>query len=190
MQDLNGRTAELWERFHAGLAAQFRALGARDGEVDDLVQETFLRIQRGLASLRAEERLAAWIRSVARNVWHDEARRPRGAALDAEPEPAAAGGRETVEQTVAGWLAGFVAELPEPYREALRLSELEGLTQAECAARLGLSVSGMKSRVQRGRALLRARLLACCELEFGARGGLVGWRKRGSDRCGREGCGP
>ena len=59
--------------------------------------------------------------------------------------------------------------LPEPYREALVLTELDGLTQADAATRLGLSTSGMKSRVQRGRGQLRDLLLGCCEIELDRR---------------------
>ena len=68
-------------------------------------------------------------------------------------------------------LRPFVAALPERYREAVRLSELDGLNHAAVAERLGLSVSGVKSRVQRGREQLRAMLHRCCEIALDARGG-------------------
>ena len=66
------------------------------------------------------------------------------------------------------------------------LTELEGVTQAEAAARLGLSVSGMKTRVQRGRSLLEDLLLDCCHVELDSRRGVVGYRsRRGACECGR-----
>jgi RNA polymerase sigma-70 factor, ECF subfamily len=49
------------------------------------------------------------------------------------------------------------------------LTELEGITQAAAAAQLGLSTSGMKSRVQRARAQLRELLVECCEIELDRR---------------------
>ncbi|MFT4626486.1 MAG: catechol 2,3-dioxygenase-like lactoylglutathione lyase family enzyme [Myxococcota bacterium] len=67
---------------------------------------------------------------------------------------------------VASWMPLMVAALPERYREAVRLSELEGLSQAEVATRLGLSPSGARTRVQRGRKRLLADLLACCPVRF------------------------
>ncbi len=57
--------------------------------------------------------------------------------------------------------------LPSPYREALTLTELEGLTQKEAAEMLGISLSGMKSRVQRGRQQLRQALEDCCHIALG-----------------------
>ena len=66
-----------------------------------------------------------------------------------------------------------MACLPSPYREAITLTELEGLTQAEAARMVGISVSGMKSRVQRGRARLREMFEACCEIALDGRGAVM-----------------
>jgi RNA polymerase sigma-70 factor (ECF subfamily) len=63
------------------------------------------------------------------------------------------------------------------------LTEIDGLTMRAAADALGLSVSGAKSRVQRGRALLRARLLRCCAVEVDARGRPFAFEGR-SHRCG------
>jgi RNA polymerase sigma-70 factor (ECF subfamily) len=92
------------------------------------------------------------------------------AAFDAD------GGEE-----LASYIALFVVMLPSPYREALTLTELEGLTQREAAERLGISVSGMKSRVQRGRLLLRELLEGCCDIALDARGHVMSYEPR--ERC-------
>ena len=67
----------------------------------------------------------------------------------------------------------LIAQLPDRYRDAVRMSELEGLSQQAVADRLHLSLSGAKSRVQRGRAKLRQILDACCSFEFDRRGNLL-----------------
>jgi RNA polymerase sigma-70 factor (ECF subfamily) len=59
--------------------------------------------------------------------------------------------------------------LPSQYREAVTLVELEGLTQNAAAKQLGLSVSGMKSRVQRGRRQLKRMLDECCLIRLDQR---------------------
>jgi RNA polymerase sigma-70 factor (ECF subfamily) len=64
----------------------------------------------------------------------------------------------------------FVAQLATPYREAVTLVELEGLTMREAADMVGISVSGMKSRVQRGREQLRKLFDDCCEIALDVRG--------------------
>lgn len=141
----------------------FQRRAAAD-QVDDLVQETFLRIHRNLDGLRDEDRLAPWVFRVCRSVLVDSSRRERPheelGELTVDPaEPEAT-------LLVASWLPFFVETLPETYREAVRLSELEGLSQAEVARRLELSPSGARSRVQRGRVLLREALEDCCRIAF------------------------
>jgi RNA polymerase sigma-70 factor (ECF subfamily) len=67
-------------------------------------------------------------------------------------------------EVVANWLPGFVASLEPEYAEAVRLVDLEGVSQKELAARLGLSASGARTRVQRGRKQLKEKLLECCHV--------------------------
>ena len=82
--------------------------------------------------------------------------------------------------------------LASPYREALTLTELQGMTQKSAAEMVGVSLSGMKSRVQRGREHLRALFEDCCEIALDVRGHVVGFEPRrapplGNARCA---CGP
>ena len=67
----------------------------------------------------------------------------------------------------------MIESLPEHYRQALMLSEIKGMTQKEVAVREGLSLSGAKARVQRGRAMLKKTLLACCDFEFDRKGNVI-----------------
>lgn len=76
----------------------------------------------------------------------------------------------------------FVAMLPSPYREALTLTELEGMTQKDAAFMLGISLPAMKSRVQRGREKLRETLEACCHIALDARGAVVSCEPRPDGR--------
>jgi len=176
-------TEALWERFSSDLRSWFRRRVADADAAEDLLGDTFLRLHQRGDTLQDQDRLAAWVQRVARNVLVDHRRRldpQSGEALDPADEPDA----EDVQATVAGWLRSYVSELPDTYREAVELHELEGLTHAEIAARTGLSVSGVKSRVQRGRERLRAALLQCCAFEFDRLGGLTAWTRRRGSSCG------
>jgi RNA polymerase sigma-70 factor, ECF subfamily len=171
----------------AGLEAQLRPFVARRipmSDVDDVLQNIFLRVQRGLVNLRDDERFGPWIYQLARSAIADHyrafARRPLAEhdAVDDTETPAAADDDNQVEQELATHVAPFVASLPSPYREALTLTELEGLTQKEAAEMLGVPLSTMKSRVQRGRERLREIFDACCEIALDARGHVVGCEPR------------
>ena len=80
----------------------------------------------------------------------------------------------------------MIERLPEPYREALLLSEMEGMTQSAVAERLGISTSGAKSRVQRGREQLKAMILQCCHVDLDRRGNVLEYRQREDCRCCQE----
>ena len=113
---------------------------------------------------------------------------PAGAAGDLEEradEPPGEPAARRCGDELAACLRPLIDRLPDGQREALMLTEFEGLTQAEAARRLGISVSGAKSRVQRGRAQLKTLLLDCCHVELDRRGGITEYRaRRGScERC-------
>jgi RNA polymerase sigma-70 factor, ECF subfamily len=145
-------------------------------DVDDVVQETFVRVYRGLATLTDGERFGAWVYRIAGSAIADSERLrarhpPAPAAPTEEPsEPAAAGPDDHLEAELSECIALFVARLPSPYREAVTLTELQGLTQKDAAVMLGVSLSGMKSRVQRGRERIRRMFEECCELSVDCRG--------------------
>ena len=81
----------------------------------------------------------------------------------------------------------MVERLPEPYREAMKLADFEGLSQQEVADRTGVSLSGAKSRVQRARRQLREMILDCCHVERDVRGNVVDYET--TERTPRYCCG-
>ena len=181
-------TEEVWRRNREGLKAFLRRRVRDEHLAEDLLQETFVRIHDGLEGLEDERRLGPWVLRIARRVLADHLRRasPEG-GLDPEAlteDADDAEGDANLNAEVEGWLRSMIGLLPEEFRDALVMTEIEGLTQREVAERLGLSLSGAKSRVQRARARLREVLLACCHLEFDRRGNVIGYRRRGT--C--EGC--
>jgi len=179
----------LWRESSARLRAWFeRHTNAADAE--DLVQETFIRVHERLDTLLDTASVRAWLGTIARNVLVDHRRRATRtaevSALDEPPQPEPDDGN--LDLTVAGWLEDHLRELEPADAEALRVVDLEGRTQKELAERAGLSLSGAKSRVQRARTRLRARLEDCCAFAFDARGGILAYEKRRRECCDDEGC--
>jgi RNA polymerase sigma-70 factor (ECF subfamily) len=113
---------------------------------DDLLQETFLRIHRGINQLGRANRLAAWVYRIARNVIHDHHRANRHEQSLAEIDPPDASEEsDELLRHADRWLGELIQQLPEHYRQAVVWAETEGLTQQEIAKHLGLSLSGAKS---------------------------------------------
>ena len=85
---------------------------------------------------------------------------------------------DEVRKEVASWIVPFIEKLPEKYRQAVLMSEVQGLPQKEIAEELGISLSGAKSRIQRGRAMVKDILLDCCHLEFDRTGRIIDYSER------------
>lgn len=178
-----GAWRELEAKLRPFIARRLRS----EVDVDDIVQEVFLRMQRGLAGLRDEQRFGPWVYQIARSAIVDHQRvaaKHRVVDADRSDEQRLDVGEDdrAVEAELAGYLAPFVAMLPSSYREALTLVELEGLTQKQAAEMVGISLSGMKSRVQRGRVQLRKALEDCCHIALDVRGRVVSCEPRPDGR--------
>lgn len=184
---------ETWQRFHDGLRGFVAKRVADSADADDIVQNVFLQIHRKLESLKDPEKLVSWVYQITRHAIIDHFRAPartREVAIglsgdldSALPSLALSTSRKDsgrLREELAGCVKPMIEQLSGQYREAITLVELEGLTQQAAADRLGLSLSGMKSRVQRGRKQLRQMLDDCCAIELDRRGGLVAYRARGS----------
>jgi RNA polymerase sigma-70 factor (ECF subfamily) len=125
---------------------------------------------------------------VARNAIADAGRKQARAPLespdlDETPAPPTSDTDREAASALAGCMSLFVSQLLSPYREAIALVELEGKTAKEAAEMVGISVSGMKSRVQRGRAPLRDLFERCCEIAVDARGKPTDFAPRGQPLC-------
>ncbi|MGH3031933.1 MAG: RNA polymerase sigma factor SigZ [Gaiellaceae bacterium] len=182
----------IWREFHEGLLGFIsRRVPSREA-AEDILQDVMLRIHRSARAVERAEAVGAWVHAIARNAIADHYRSTsvgRELARGSEIDPEAVGESEADPPDVRGELAACIApllrRLSPSFGEALTLTELEGLTQEEAAARVGLSLSGMKSRVQRARRQLKQVLVQCCEVELDVRGGLTGYRpRRSSCECG------
>jgi RNA polymerase sigma-70 factor, ECF subfamily len=169
----------LWERYCCRLLAFIRARIADESEAEDILQEVFLRIHRSLCC-QEWNKPEGWIYQITRNLIIDHYRSRRETVEVDETLPARqeSGTEEDPVARLAFSLRETIEALPEPYRQALVLTEYEGLSQKELAARAGISLSGAKSRVQRAREKLRDLLLTCCHFELDRRGRIIDYHAR------------
>lgn len=170
-------TEQAWEAFHTPLHQFIRRRVADEATAEDLLQEVFLKIHQRGASLRDARRLESWIYQITRNLIIDYYRSSqyRETSLnDVEgldlPEELP---DDDIVSALLPCVRTMVLALPDQDRQALILTEYQGLTQKELGERLGLSFSGAKSRVQRAREKLKQELLACCHFELDRRGHIL-----------------
>lgn len=163
-------TSIIWGRFNNGLKGYIRKRVRDEDAVEDLLQEVFCKIHDNLHKLRDADKLGAWVFQITRNVVVDYYRLQKSMATHEEvPKNRIYVPPENVSRTeeVANLcVKPMIDNLPEKYKQAIILTEYEGLTQKKMAEKLRLSVSGAKSRVQRARESLRRMLFSCCHFEF------------------------
>ncbi|MFZ5495817.1 MAG: sigma-70 family RNA polymerase sigma factor [Verrucomicrobiota bacterium] len=175
-------------------AAVRRFIGSRVADAataDDLTQEVFVKVQKRVAQVRDPRRLMGWLIQIARNTVADYFRTARSTELfkdehaaDTPVLPESFDREETqLREELAAYIRCVVQELPPIYREAIVLTNYDGLSQVELAQRLGFSVSAAKSRVQRARAMIRGTIDRCCHFDVDRYGKVVDCTPKES-RCG------
>ncbi len=150
---------------------------------DDVLQNIWIRLQRGAVNIRDRERFAAWMYRVARSAIadHREEQRKHAAALSAvtiAEAPAVESDDDVLVLACARSVRGVVEQLPAKYRDVLMLTELEQLSYADVGIRLGISLAAVKSRVLRGRVKLREAFERCCRIALDRRGALISCERR------------
>ncbi len=161
-------TPDIWEAFADRIRRFIRKHVTEEADVEDILQDTFVKIHLALPTLRNKEKLTAWVFQIARNTVTDYHRAKRDTAVipDNMSEPVDDLVTVDAADEIVRRLKPMIEELPEKYREAIMLTEYQDLTQLEVSQQLGLSLSGAKSRIQRAKGKLRDMLLECCHFEF------------------------
>lgn len=163
------------------LTAFIRSKVAKD-MVDDLLQDVFMKVHTRIDSLKEDVKLESWLYQVTRNtiIDHYRSKKTTEELPDwiEQPQPEE---EETIRKELSLCLEPMIKELPNKYRKAVQMSEMESKTQKEMAEQEGISLSGAKSRVQRGRALLNTMLHDCCQFEINKNNQVVSYEKKEKD---------
>ena len=140
-------------------------LTGNDDDARDLVQESLLRVRRGLETYQPGS-LEGWLARIVTNVFLDEVRRKRRRPEQALPEnpervlPAAAGADDVAAAAgLSTEIQEALAALPEEFRVPVVLRDVADQTYEDIAGSLGVPVGTVRSRLHRGRRMLRAALV-------------------------------
>jgi RNA polymerase sigma-70 factor (ECF subfamily) len=177
---------QIWTELGATVR-RFVASRVRDvHEADDITQDVMLKVHSHLAELPPAGNLPAWMIAIARNalIDHYRAKSVREHAdidqIKLADDDRAAGhdvddddDNQRALRELAPCIGRMIELLPEPYCQALKLTDIDGLTQQQLAERVGISLSGAKSRVQRARQQMRAMIERCCRIDLDARGNIM-----------------
>ncbi|WP_372632925.1 RNA polymerase sigma factor SigZ [Cohnella sp.] len=183
-------TQEVWNEFHQDLSSFIKRRISNPFDAEDLLQEVFRKIHDSIDRMDDESKIHSWVYRITRNTITDFYRshaKKKSAEIQLELEagldfPTQLEVENNLNPLVSQWLNCIVQSLDDKYREAILLTEFGNITQKELAEKLGLSISGAKSRVQRARVKLKELLLACCHIELDRLGNVIDYRVQ-SESC-------
>lgn len=181
-----GSVDAVWREFSGELRRFIARRVSRPQDADDIHQLVALRLVQNFPEHRDRRALLGWLYAVTRNAITDYYRaavRRREVMTSVLPEPPTAeplsdGDVPQALIDLAACVRPLLRLLPADQAAAVELVDLEGVSQVEAARAVGLSVSGMKSRVQRGRRALQGAITACCRLQLDVRGEVQGFESR------------
>ena len=160
----------VYDEFHAKIHRYLEHM-VGPADCDDVTQDVFAKVSVGLAQFRGEASLSTWIYRIATNAANDRLRsrasHPQADVPidDAPPVEDHAPGVEQrlVRRAMNACIGAYIERLPASYRSVVVLSEHEGLTNAEIAETLGVTLDTVKIRLHRARARLRKELGGGCD---------------------------
>lgn len=180
----------IWSQFNDSLFRFISGKVATTQDAEDILQNVYIKIHTHLSNVKDEEKIQAWIFKVARNEIVDFYKK-REKDIREHPNSLLEFSRnidnptldndENLNLLVSSWLLEMTESLPNHYKEALLYTDFHNHTQKELAETLGISLSGAKSRVQRGRAKLKDILIECCTIELDKTGNVINYTKNQRD---------
>ncbi len=168
----------IWREFSKNLREFILKRTSDESVADDILQEVFVKIHSRIDTLKDVRRLNGWIYQIARHTIIDYYRTKK---VTAElPETIASFEKSDYNDGIdaLSCIEAMVDQLPEKYRQALILTTYQGLTQKEMGKKLGLSISGAKSRSQRAREKLKDMLMECCDFELDRFGKIIDYEPK------------
>jgi len=186
------RLQAIAEQFRAEIFAYIKSKVSGPATAEDLTQETFVKVGRALAKGATPEHFRGWLYQIARNAIIDflvESRRfvpLEDSTLNRETSNSEAPDPDDGEfrKNLFSYTLNVIDTFPLEDREALVLTEIDGLSREELAAQLKISLTAAKSRVHRARAKLRKAIEKCCRLVTDPYGRVIDWQNRRSPPCG------
>jgi RNA polymerase sigma-70 factor (ECF subfamily) len=171
----------LWEEFNTPIKTFIKHRVHNEQDAEDILQIIFLKINQNIEHLVNLDKMQVWIYTIARNTIYDFYRTQKhDLFIDTLPESKLCDPpeEEILNTDIAKCLESMIQYLPDKYKQALILTEYQNLTQRELALKMGISLSGAKSRVQRARAMLKEMILNCCTIEQDCRGNIIDYKHK------------
>lgn len=171
---------KMWDKYNITLKNYIKQRVYTVQDADDILQNVFYKICYNIHNLKDTQKFQSWMYAIARNSINDFYRLQKYESIYELTEDITVEieDKSAENEEIAQCLKSMIISLPEKYKEAIILTEFQNLTLKELSDKVGISVSGSKSRVQRARAKLKNTLLSCCQIEFDHQGNVINYKHK------------
>jgi len=178
---MQNRLELIWSDFHKELEVFIFSRVKEHDSTNDILQEIFIKIHNNIGTLKDESKLSSWIYQITRNAINDYFRKLKP-QIEISDYDAIEEHQISYNGELELCLKPFINQLGDKYKEAIILTEFNGLTQKQLAQKLNISYSGAKSRVQRGKENLKKLFTDCCSIESDKYGNVVDFQQKSNCR--------
>ncbi|MFY9152012.1 MAG: RNA polymerase sigma factor SigZ [Prolixibacteraceae bacterium] len=176
---MQNRLELIWKEFHQELDG-FIYSHIKEREItNDILQDIFVKIQSNIDTLKDESKLSSWIYQIARNAINDHFRKKIKLQFELNDYDSIEE-EHPFNRELENCLKPFINQMDDKYKEAIILTEFNGLTQMQLAQKLNISYSGAKSRVQRAKVHLKNLFTDCCNIQSDKYGNVVDYKQKGN----------
>ncbi|WP_152287608.1 RNA polymerase sigma factor SigZ [Flavicella marina] len=174
------QTEKIYSDFSAALKKFILSKVKNETIADDILQEVFIKIHLHKNELQQKDKLKSWLFQIANNTILDYFRK-RELVLPDSDKNIRLENPEKDHHDATDCLVPLILKLPKKYKDILILTEVKGFKQKYAADQLNISLPAAKSRIQRGRELLKQGFMDCCDYKLDENGFLKGAHKNKED---------
>jgi RNA polymerase sigma-70 factor (ECF subfamily) len=173
---MNIRIQEIWADLYQELKKFILSKVKVIDTTEDILQDVFLKIQLNIHTLTDCSKLTAWVYQITRNTNADHYRKSTNSEVQVDGfDLAEQDNEDPLYHSLSNCINQKINKLSDKYQQAILLTYLNGYSQSELAEKLNISYSGAKTRVQRGREMLKDLILDCPNVETDSKGNLISY---------------
>ena len=172
---LDKNVETIWKEYHHKLFGFIRKRVDDKFIAEDILQDVFMKILNKIDTLREDSKIQNWLYQLTRNAIIDYYRSHKIKENVTDSIMEEDENDESAAEEMKSCIMPVINGLDEKYREAVLLTDMEGLSQKELATKLNLSYTGAKSRVQRGRAAMKDTFSKYCTFKYDSCGNVMGY---------------
>ena len=183
---MNKKIRNIYIKFNSDLLKFIKSKIDNKQDAEDILQNVYIKIDKSLGKLNDESKIKSWIFTITRNTIFDFYKKKQKHPYELNDDilnVIEKDDNNNYLSEMTGCISHMLKELPGNYSEALKIVYLEWKSQKELSEKLWISIPWAKSRIQRGRRILKENFIKCCKPEYNKNWNIIDLHKKKCTKC-------